>query len=503
MALKTLKIDDFSGGRNSKATSVALEKNQTRDQVYTWIENGALVKMRGWSGAVAETSALNPVYAVETCLTPLGASGAPRLVIMSHIAVSGGTGSRLVYTDNGTTFALCETTPTVFAGQTVIPFLGMFRGKLYVSDGTNSAVSYDGTTVTTVAAFPKSAICAVHKGYVFSASGNTISWSQINDATTWPTNNFQYLDTELGDAIVAMHSWGGNLVVFCKRSMWLLVGDVFDPIEANYSIQRVNTPANFNFFAPKSVCTHLNTMKFLTADGFYVYTGGNSVVKISDIIQPDTDTIPSSSAELTYFYATNTPRAYIWKNAYYVHYMASSVRKCLVHDEKGKWWYLADSGPSPAINTSPIMGIACNLGSGEKLYGFTPVKGMVITLDSGYYLAPPSSIATTTGVPAYWISKDFIFPNEIMMRYVDIYLKKQTAVGGLGTLTLSFSIDGATYVDKSVTMMAGSGEVLKKRVPVERIGRSIKFKVANSEAGVTFEVYQIMLIYEPTNATRS
>ena len=254
MALKTLSIKDFTGGRNSKAASPTLAANESLDQRSTWCENNALVKTKGWTGAVAQTSASNPVLAIQTALTPLGAAGTNRLVIMSDIAAGGVSGARLVYTDNGTTFTLCEATPTVFSG-TAVPFMGMFRGKLYISDGTNNARSYDGTTVVdlgaTATSFPNYNVCAIHKNYIFAASGNTVKWCNINDVTTWALNNFQNLDSDAGDSIIAMKSWGGNLIIFCKRSMWLLVGDVFDPIDAQYYLQKINTPSNYGFFVPE------------------------------------------------------------------------------------------------------------------------------------------------------------------------------------------------------------------------------------------------------------
>mgnify|MGYP001606638744 CR=1 FL=1 len=64
------------------------------------------------------------------------------------------------------------------------------------------------------------------------------------------------------------------------------------------------------------------------------------------------------------------------------------------------------------------------------------------------------------------------------------------------------SVDGATFIDFNVDMMTGVGTILKKRVPIMRMGRSIRVKVYNAELGVTFEVYQINVNYEPTEAMR-
>jgi hypothetical protein len=86
--------------------------------------------------------------------------------------------------------------------------------------------------------------------------------------------------------------------------------------------------------------------------------------------------------------------------------------------------------------------------------------------------------------------------------YADIFLKKQAAVGTLGTLVFSYSLDGGTLINTNVDMMNGVGTILKKRIPIIRIGRTIKIKIDNAELGVTFEIYQISVTYEMTDAMR-
>lgn len=492
--MKNIAIDDFKGGRNSKASSPTLLKNETLDQWSTWCENNALVKRRGYTSADSTITG-EASHILKMSLTNLGANGANRLVMMARKGSSTANTSRLIYSDNGTSFANAEVTPTAFSGASV-PFMGMFAGKLYVSDGVNTVVNYDGTTVTTVAAFPKYSKCAVHKNYIFAAKGRTVYWCAINDATTWPANNFQTVTSDTGDIIIAIKSWGGSLVIFMRHSMWLLVGNVFDPIDVQYYLQQIDTPPNFNFLFGQTIVTHAGVLKFLTVDGVYAFAGGTQITKISENIQPDVDGFLSTAVYDT----TNDlelpdkfPKAYIWKNAFHCSVIVSGNRRIITQDERGKWWLWVEN----SFAASPMEAISANMGAGEKLFGGLPGYSLFLTLDTGYALGTGAG-----AIDGYWVSKDFNTPNESQFLYAEIFLKKQTAVGGLGTLVFSFSVDGATFVDKNVDMLAGVGTILKRRIPIQRIGRSIRVKVDNNELGVTFEIYQINIAYDPTDAVR-
>lgn len=498
MAVKTLSISDFKGGRNSKASSPMLAKNESLDQYNTWCENNALVKRRAWtsidSSIVGEANTI-----VKMCVTNLGANGANRVVMYGRHGSNTAYVAHLSYSDNGTSLAWCEATQTALSGAS-IPFMGMFNTKLYVSDGVNTVLSYDGTTVSTIAGFPKYSKCAVHKNYMFAAKGRIVYWSTVNDCeTTWPTQNFHTINSDAGDRIIAIKSTGNGLLIFMQHSMYLLVGDVFDPIEVQYYLQKIDTPANFNFLFGQTIVIHQGVLKFLTVDGFYAYTGGTQIIKISDPIQPDIDSLLSTSVYDT----TNDlelpdkfPKAFVWKNSMYCSVLVSSNRRIIVQDERGKWWWFVDN----SYAASPLEAVSCNLGAGEKLFGGLPGYSFFMTLDTGYNFAPPTG--TGSAMTSYWISKDFNFPNETRLLYADVFLKKQTAVATLGTLVFSVSIDGATFIDFNIDMMNGVGVMLKKRVPIMRIGRSIRVKVYNAELGVTYEIYQINIGYEQTDAMR-
>jgi len=176
--------------------------------------------------------------------------------------------------------------------------------------------------------------------------------------------------------------------------------------------------------------------------------------------------------------------------------MIGTSRRIVVQDERGAWWWFVDN----SYAASPLEALSANLGSGEKLYGGLPNYSYFLTMDTGYNLTPPTGGGTA--LISYWTSKDFNMPGETQFLYADIFLKKQTAVAGLGTLVFSVSIDGATFIDFNVDMMNGVGTILKKRVPIMRMGRSIRVKVYNAELGVGFEVYEMRIAYEPTEAMR-
>ena len=475
-------------------SSPLLDKSETLDQWNTWTENKALVKRRGY-GAIDSTVVGEDADIIKMCLTNLGTSGANRLVMFARKGSSTANASRLIYTDNASAFANCELAPTLLSGASV-PFMGMFGAYLYVSDGVNTVIRYDGTNVAAVAAFPKYSKCAVHKNYIFAAKGSTLKWCALKDPTIWPANNFQDINSDDGDVIIALRSVGNGLLIFKKRSLWLLIGDTFDPIAAQYYLQRIDTPSSFTFLFGQTIVTHNGVLKFLTVDGFYAYTGGTQIVKISDPIQPDIDGLVITG---TYDTANDlelpdtAPKAFVWKNAMYCSVLVGGNRRIIVQDENNKWWLFVEN----SFNASPMEALSANLGSGEKVYAGLSKYSLFLTMDTGYALGTGAG-----AIEAYWISKDFTLPNESKFLYADVSLKKQAAVGGLGTLTMSVSIDGATFINFSVDMMNGVGTILKKRIPIYRMGRSIRVKFYNNELGVSFEVYQVNVVYEPTGAVR-
>ena len=506
--MKTLTISDFTGGRNTQSTAPALKSNESSNQKNTWTENGALIKRKGWTSIIAGGTNFTPFNILKMISTNLGTAGAERLVMMCCVTPGGI--ARIFYTDNATTFIYSQSgfDPSdpgmgkLF--NTKIPFMGMFGTKLYVSDGLNPAVSYDGTTLTWITAFPRSVICAIHKNYIFAAKASILSWCEINNATTWPINNFQSVNSEDGNNITGLSSWGGNLVIFKQHSMHILVGNTFDPIDANYYIQKIETPPGFNFFFKETIVVHNGVLKFLTTDGFYSYSGGNQIVKISDPIQPDIDILSYLSLAMDGENNTRTPRSYVWKNVMYCSIISNSLRIWFVQDAKNKWWVNEDDYGSSENTTIQMLSSTLDGANTPKLYG-AGVPALFLTMDTGNDTqAFIGNTAYAYPIESYWTSKTFSLPSEVIMKYIDVYVKKQTATtGGRGSITFSFSIDGATNIDKTITMLAGTGTILKKRVPVERIGRSINFKIYNFEQGVTFEIYQISLTYELCDATRS
>ena len=92
-----------------------------------------------------------------------------------------------------------------------------------------------------------------------------------------------------------------------------------------------------------------------------------------------------------------------------------------------------------------------------------------------------------------------MFPNDVTFIEAAVTMKKQSA----GNLTFSFSVDRATFVDKTCDMTAGVGTVIRKIVPISRVGKAIRFRVANNTAAQTFEIYSIEFTYEDSDGRRT
>jgi len=480
---KSLDLTDFSGGRNTADNNFKIEKNETRDQWNVWAEDGSLIKRRGWTQVDSSiTGEANNI--IRMVLTNLGGSNAPRAVMMGRKGNTTSHVARLTFTDDGATFANCQGSPTLFSGASV-PYMGMFGGELYVSNGLDDVVKYDGATVSVVAAFPKYSKCAVHKNYVFAAKGARLKWSDARDATTWPTNNFHDIYSDDGEPIIAIFPFSGALLIFKRRSMYMFVGDYFNPKDQQYYLQKIDTPDNFIFLFGQTIVAHNGALKFLTVDGFYAYDGGSGIYKISEDIQPDIDLFLNDTSVYDVDNDVEVPnvfpKSYIWKNSMVCSIVYGGNRRIIVQDKRGKWWIHVD----PSFAAGALEALTCNLGSGEKLYGGLSNYSFFLTLDTGFNI-------NGNALTAYWVSRDFIFASDVAFKYVEIFLKKQA----VGVMTFSFSIDDRDYVEKTVDMKTGTGTMVIKTVPIERIGKTIRLKLRNSEVDAEMEISGIKIWYE-------
>ena len=559
-----LAIEEFSGGRNTRDAQNAIPKSQSPDCENVWYENNALLKRRGMTVTTISLNNLSPVpeqikatqlaasnlmrlviigkvgpvtrylvttdngtafawagYVVGTCSTAGSSTtvtGAGGTAWSTHIAIgdyflpAGGLMNRI--TNVGGAGTITVTSAVTLAGGTSYIILkeiatGSPAGmalfdrsgtqNLFIFDGTH-AYRYDGTNVYNATGSPPAGkIVISHKGYLFVLRHNDtdIRWCALRDADTWTAANYQTVTT-VGDPTRGAIVYGDAIIIFTRSRMFRFVGDVFNPSAPTYALQEIPVPPNFNFMFSRSAVVHNGVLKFLATDGWYAYSGGNELVKMSDIIQTDVDAF----RRLAY-----APEAMVDAAVGFIHSgdMYCSVPdnnevpadqlNCLyVQDDKNAWWKWP---------TSPLLGSAAG-----SLSDFALVKFGA----SGTYQLWAGNVQTNQisridvgssddvyAITAYWKSREIIMPSDVEFIEAEVLMKKQSA----GNLTFSFSVDQRTLVDKTCDMSAGAGNIIRKTIPIGRVGKSLQLKVLNATLAQGFEIYRIEILYQPSEARRT
>lgn len=565
-----LRIDDFSGGRNTRDAVNLVGKNESPDQNNCWTENGALVKRRGFSAVTSsfDNGAGTDItfFPEQTFVTNLGAGGTHMLCIIGRITAFATAIRALITTVNGTTFlpaglktgtsAVTSATVTgsgttwntagdgkVLAGDlyrvdsdgefrqiltvdsdtqltltaaypsnygagqahTIMKRLAVgspvamsaLNSKLYISDGTRPVQRYDGTDVRDVVGFPLTKHMRTYKNHIFtwghSGARSTLSWSDVNDAETWPAANNQQISPNDSDGSRGIFVYRGSLILFKNRSMYIFTGDSpFDPVNPTYTIVPLKVPDDFSFYASRAIVTHLGVMKFLTEKGWYGYRGGTELEQIiSDIVSADTDAFrrlgPAEEA------MQDSPVAFVHNDDMYCCVVdtgqspSSTCNTIFVLDRDGAWWRWYPSG---ANGFSDFAAVQFSGGSRALIVGDVG-NAELRTADTG-------SIDDAAAISGYWISREFTYEVEQEFLYAKIWLKKQSA----GSLTVSYSLDRATFVDFTVSMTAGVGTVVEATIPIQAMGKAIRLKVLNATASQTFEVYRMAVVSNDTDGDR-
>lgn len=436
-----------------------------------------------------------------------------------RVNTTAGRWSIVASVEDDTHITISDDFGTVGAGEAymVLPAMTPHLHQSWASlDGSIWTVStgeimqrYDGTGVTRISAAPKAAFLQVFKNYLFAARTLTaesrLYWSTIKSPTSWPANNFIDVDKDRGK-VSSLYAFGNELIVFKTGGMYKVVGDVFDPANPTYAVYPISTPAGFHFNGNRCIADHRGQMVFLAGEQMYSYVpGSNTITLISDRFWPDLFTAMDSVRNAE---SAEQAAAMISFNGYLlvigINRASGNARLGGLLDRAGKWWRLED-----ADEQSKVSSIWSNFQEGMLAVqsGTSGRRPRVISaffgIDAALYaydLEGPSFenqyIDTDTGaeigIAANWTSKEFMVGYTHFQKLV-IYLAKQSA----GSLTVSYSIDQGTFVDTTVDMTAGRGQILRRTIDINQKGSTIQFKLTHSTANQTFKVFGIQAVHEP------
>src|SRR3990167_3989158 len=558
-------INDFRGGRNTRDALPSLRNNQSGDQENTWVENGALVQRRGHTVSTISISSLSPIpeqlkisqfaarsllrlmivgrvsahsqrylcytdngtsfsfaaYRAGTCstsgssttVTGSGTAWNVNAQVGDYFIPSGGAANRITAV-NSATEIIVTSAVNLSAGTAyqIIPAIAQgspcamatfdlsSAQNLYIVDGAR-AYRYDGTDIFRIDAsptlMPVGKILVPHKNYLFVLRHDNVStrWCDIRDPSSWPSANSQTVTT-IADPVRGAVVYGDYIVIFTRSRMFRLLGDTFNPTNPTYVLQEISVPPGNTFYFSRSAVVHQGVLKFLTADGWYAYAGGVGIEKISDIINTDVDNIRrlNFAAESM----QDSAVAFVHKNRMYCQVPdttetpSTTNNTTYVLDENGAWWKWPTANNVSSGSFADFALAQFTAGGNEQLMAGNNQTNVISVFDTG-------NSENTTAIGGTWTSKEFVFDKDVTITQAWVTMKKQSA----GNLTVAFSIDRASAISFTCDMTAGTGTVIRRSVPIGRVGKAFRVTVSNSTDSQTFEVYQIEVEYEKSEAERA
>lgn len=368
-----------------------------------------------------------------------------------------------------------------------VSFVDM-NSKVWICGPGSVTVSWDGGTQAYVSAFPQANYSITYKNYVFAANTTAnpsrVSWCALKDPTTWPASNFVDVNPDDGFPIVGLFYDGQSIVILKTNSAYKLTGDTFDPANPTYTLTQIYTPSDFVVNSPKSVQLYGNGYIMLGKQGFYSYNGSGAIYKILDF-----DKIRGEFANIAAFNWGNVPTVTAEPTSIIVdgnYWLQVPYSLSAISAADKELTYIIDKTGAVWRWQSLANGIISDFGYlNGTLYGVNSWSGGTagfIQLNTG------NSDAQTTAISGTLTTKVFEFQNQQRFGNANVYFKKQSA----GNLTFEFSIDEGTFVSNTIDMTVGTGTRVKSAdIRIGQSGRSIQFRISNSTAAQTFEVYGI------------
>lgn len=238
-----------------------------------------------------------------------------------------------VYSVNDLTGAVTSISSGLSASATEYYF-DQSNDKIYWVNGYDVPKTWDGTTVADVTGSPPNGkYLAFHKNRLFLVDPNNptkVVYSELGDYNTYESTYFFYAPSpKSGDPITGLKVFQDNLIVFTRKTKWVLYGD--DP--GNFVLRQAS--GKKGAVAQATIQTDPNYVYFLSDDGVYRFNGSADEL-MSDAIQNEIDSINDKTK----------CSAVVHNNYYRLYYpslTSADVDSCILWDSNNKFW-LRDSG---------------------------------------------------------------------------------------------------------------------------------------------------------------
>lgn len=260
-----------------------------------------------------------------------------------------------VYTVNDVTGATTSIKSGLSSSATDYYF-DQSNDQVFYVNGFDAPRYWDGTTDAVVAGSPPvSKFCTFHKNrfwVVDSSNPTKLVYSELGDYQSYLSTSFIYAPSpKSGDPITGIKVFQDNLVIFTRKTKYVLFGD--DP--GNFVLRQAS--GRKGAVNQDVIQADPNYIYFLSDDGVYRYNGSSDEL-ISDAIQNEIDS----------FVDKTTCSAVIHNNYYRLYYTSTggtTTNSTVLWDSLNNFW-LRDSG---TYITKPFVNETNQLYEGSSLVG--------------------------------------------------------------------------------------------------------------------------------------
>lgn len=283
--VQTISVDKW-GTLNTAASSARLPEGHSPNNQNVWTDEkpGSVVTANGYT-KLGE----NP-------------SGNPTTFLANYYKTSDGT-QTVVLSDGQTVWKTTDYLNFTSIKTGLSPFFqlrgAVIRGKLWMTNGSDPVMTYDGTTLTVLDGsastpnVPLGKYIKYHdeRVWIYGINGDLSSLRftdlanssgteiEPDNSAAWPTDNEIQVSEGDDDIGTGLFLYRGYLYASKSYSIWRIVG--YD----EYTYTRVKTRSSTGTRYQESVAEVDNLVHFIGADGLYTFDGEESK-RISDIIDP-------------------------------------------------------------------------------------------------------------------------------------------------------------------------------------------------------------------------
>lgn len=448
--IENQQLDDFGKGLNLFTRDTRLKENESPEAYNVWATGKNSVEKRPGVVKLCTIAGGNPIDG-------LGAyyNGATRKLI----AMSGG---KLYDVTSGTASLLAGAANTFTSGNRAD--FCTAGGKLYVANGVESIVAYDGSTVATVTGsivakyliFYKSCLWATgnptagNETRLYRSGSDTKIGNFTYDAGTNPLATSVYISQSDGQYVTGFFKHQDYLYVTKERSLWrsnvgtdtyqLITNEMIDPARGCDSHHSIDSVDNDNFMFQE---------QGVYATGYEPNILDQIRTNIVSLrIDPDLKSIQKSRLD-------NVEGLY-FDNHYYLSYTSGggSVNDIIkVYDRQRLGWWEFQIAIAGVFTGASCFSEFKDPAGETKLYFGSPVDGSIYYFDSSVKQDSGYAIITNYKTPK------LSFGNYAQMKFfldVELYFGRTP-----GNPTVNVYVDGTlaatTTVQIGTTGSAGSG----------------------------------------------